>query len=77
MPALRRGLFFGRKTMSADIELKTRLEPAEYIAAQQVAEAELRSLSNLARHALREYLRQRVGLIQRDVRANLGQGWDE
>ena len=61
----------------SDIEMKTRVTPEEYIAAQQVAEAELRSLSNLQRHALREYLRQRVGLIQPDVRANLGQGWDK
>ena len=63
--------------MSADIETKTRLTPEEFIAAQQVAEAELRSMSNLVRHALREYLRTRVGLIHRDVRATLGTGWDE
>lgn len=63
--------------MSADIELKTRLEPAEYIAVQQVAEAELRSMSNLVRHAVREYLRQRIGLIAKDVRSTLGHGWDD
>ena len=62
--------------MAADIEMKTRVEPAEYIAAQQVAEAELRSLSNLQRHALREYLRTRMALIEPSVRANLGTGWD-
>lgn len=61
----------------SDIEMKTRVTAEEYVAAQQVAEAELRSLSNLQRHALREYLRQRVGLIQKDVRAALGTGWDE
>jgi len=61
----------------SDIEMKTRVTAEEYVAAQQVAEAELRSMSNLQRHALREYLRQRIGLIQPDVRAALGTGWDE
>lgn len=61
--------------MAADIEHKTRLTPEETIAAQQVAEAELRSLSNLLRHALREYLRQRSHLIAREVRSELGTGW--
>lgn len=63
--------------MSADLEAKTRLTAEEFVAAQHVAEAELRSVSNLLRHALREYLRQRIGLIPRDVRASLGQGWDQ
>lgn len=62
--------------MSADLEAKTRLTAEETIAAQHVAEAELRSFSNLLRHALREYLRKRVELIPADVRTSLGTGWD-
>lgn len=60
----------------ADLEMKTRLTAEETVAAQHVAEAELRSVSNLLRHALREYLRKRVELIPADVRARLGTGWD-
>jgi hypothetical protein len=63
--------------MPAEIEAKTRLEAAEHVAMQCVAEAELRSSANLLRHALREYLRQRLDLIPRDVRAALGTGWDK
>jgi hypothetical protein len=63
--------------MAAEIEMKTRVEAAELIAAQHVAEAELRSQSNLLRHALREYLRQRMDLIPADVRASLGTGWGQ
>ena len=61
---------------NADIELKTRISATEHVAATYVAEAELRSMSNLARHAIREYLRKKIDLIPKDVRASLGQGWD-
>lgn len=63
--------------MSADLEAKTRLTAEELVAAQIVAEAELRSFSNLLRHALREYMRKRIDLIPRDVRSGLGTGWDQ
>ena len=63
--------------MAAEIELKVRVTAEEFLALEQVAEAELRTRSNLARHAIREYLRQRVTLISPEIRAALGTGWDQ
>lgn len=60
--------------MAADIELKVRLTPEEWVAVTHQAEAECRSHGNLARYAIKLYLR---ALSSKDesARAYLGQVW--
>ncbi len=62
--------------MSADIQNKSMLSPAETLGIEQVAKYEMRTKSNLIRFLVVEYLRKKIDLVSPDVRAALVQEWD-
>lgn len=57
--------------MDIEVTSTLRLPLAEHTIAKHVADAELRSLNNLYRVAIREYLRQRLHLAPKELRGTL------